>query len=51
VCPGFGEALGAAAGPGFMGVPPPPEHPASTAATSTVNDLRIPRVRRGRRTF
>jgi hypothetical protein len=47
-----GDAVcGAALGPGFMGVPPPPEHPASTAATSTIGDFRIPEVRRGRRTF
>jgi hypothetical protein len=51
VCPGLGEAIGTAEGPGFMGVPPPPEHPASTAATSTIGDVRIPWVRRGRRTF
>jgi hypothetical protein len=51
VCPGLGEAIGAAEGPGFMGVPPPPEHPASTAAISTIGDFRIPEVRRGRRTF
>jgi hypothetical protein len=51
VCPGLGEAIGAAEGPGFMGVPPPPEHPASTATTSTIGDVRIPWVRRGRRTF
>ncbi len=51
VCPGLGEAIGAADGPGFSGTPPPPEHPASTATTSTIGDFRIPWVRRGRRTF
>jgi hypothetical protein len=52
VCPGLGDALAGEGGPRFMGVvPPPPEHPASTAATSTVSDLRILEVRRGRRTF
>jgi hypothetical protein len=52
VRPGLGDAVGGAAlGPGLAGVPPPPEHPASTAATSTIGDFRIPWVRRGRRTF
>jgi hypothetical protein len=51
VCPGLGDTLGATDGPGFNGTPPPPEHPASTATTSTIGDFRIPWVRRGRRTF
>jgi hypothetical protein len=51
VRPGLGEALGIADGPGVNGTPPPPEHPASMAAASTIGDFRIPEVRRGRRTF